>query len=251
MANKRQTPTVKELVYSIISVIHRHPLIQNPIVTHPIPNADGKLEPVHVQRYRSYDGLELIEPGLTIAVFPHFRSHTASSAYNKTESQASVVFDDYEMGFKNSRYQYSAEYTFIIALYYQEVAINEIKDQVYYTDRLNRVTTVGKEPLQQRGSVLIKPSEFQVEINPAEDILRDYLDVLRLVLEESTAKGMFPWRTRGSQVRSFDFPTTSWSKESADIYFHKAFLTWELSMYVPCTSETVGEVETISVLLSI
>lgn len=233
---KRYFPTVKDLVYSAIAAINNHRFIQNPIVYSPLPDNRGKYNPIPITRYRTYDGKELIEPGLTLAVFPASSNRGESSSYTNIPPN-SAVFNTYEMGPKNATYQYEGIYKLVVALYYQEVALNESKEIVYYEVKDKpEVIIENKELARERKAKLWNPKKLNIEINPGEDILRDYLDVLRLVIEEISIDGLMPWRVRGSQVTHYDFPTSSWSAKNENIYFHFAYLYWELSMYAPAVA---------------
>lgn len=233
---KRYFPTVKDLVYSSIIAINNHRFIQNPIVFSPVPDSNGRINPISINRYRTYDGKELIEPGLTLAVFPASSNRSESSAYINQPAN-SATFKTFELGPKNSKYQYDATYKLVVALYYQEVALNESKEVVYYEVKNKpEVIIENKNIARERKAKLWDPKKLSIEINPGEDILRDYLDVLRLIIEEISIDGLLPWRVRGSQVTEYDFPTTSWSANNENIYFHYAYLYWELSMYAPAVA---------------
>lgn len=240
--NRRYFPTTKDLIYSAIAGIHNHRFIKNPIVYSPLPDIRGKINSIPISRYRTYDGKELIEPGLTLAIYPASSNRSESSAYSNPE-YSSAVFKPYELGPKNDKYQYEATYNLIVALYYQETAINEVKSVVYYPIKnKSDVIVEDRNKAKERSAQTWKKSSVNIEINVGEDILRDYIDVIRLILEEISIDGLMPWRVRGSQVTSYDFPTTSWSASNENIYFHYAYLRWELSMFAPAIASKKEEV---------
>jgi hypothetical protein len=248
---QRYFPTVKDLIYSAIAAIYNHRFIKNPIVYSPIPDNRGNYQPVSINRYRTYDGKELIEPGLTLAIFPASSNRAESSSYTNNPPN-SATFTPFEIGKKDSNYQYEGIYKFVVGLYYQEVAINETKDLIYYTLKNKpEVIIEDRDIARERKANLWDAKKLNIEINPGEDILRDYLDVLRLVIEELDVDGLLPWRVRGSQVTHFDFPTSSWSAKNENIYFHYAYLYWEISMYTPAIfkkDEKIFPVDTITLL---
>jgi hypothetical protein len=236
---KRYFPTSKDIIYSTIAAISNHTHIINPIVYNPLPNSEGEFLPIKIQRYRTYDGKELIEPGLTLAVYPTSTNKTESSAYR--EITPSATFTPYEMGPKNSDYLYESTYRFTVALYYQEVAINESKQLVYFPLKQNKAVIIeDMEIAKERQAQFWKSNVVSVEINPGEDILRDYIEVIRLILEEITVEGFMPWRVRGSSVVSYDFPTSSWTAQSENVFFHFAYLNWELSMFAPAVMKDIS-----------
>lgn len=227
----RILPGFKDIIYSAIAMIHNHRHIKNPIVTNPVPNADGSFTPVPVDSYRNYDGIELLEPGLTIAVFPAFTAKTEKAAYSLS-SMNSAKFEVMQIGPKAKDFLYEATYSLVIAVYYQEVAIGETKNIVYFSDDKDRIQVESKAALIGANRTY-KNEGLTVEINPGEDIVRDYIDVLRLIIEEGSKGGLLPWSIRSSEVKAFDFPTSSWLRQSNDIYFHMAYLAWDISLYVP------------------
>jgi len=193
-------------------------------------NAGAEPQKISITSYKTYDGKELIEPGLTLAVYPT----TNGNNYSAT-------FTPYQMGQKNSSFLYEAVYNLTVALYYQDVAIGEqIKVNHLYSGE-NSIAIKNKDEFKSREYLeavtrpqdLINFRTLAIEINPAEDILRDYLEVIRYVLEDIPR--LLPWSIRSQQVLGYKLPTTSWSKSNENIYFHKAELEWELSSFAPAT----------------
>ena len=228
----RYYPTLKEIIYTALTIIHNHPNIKKPIVTYPIPNSDGSFTPVPIDKYRAYDGLELIEPGLTLSIFPKYTS-TPESGNNSSTAK----FNPYTLGNKDAGFMYEVTYRLVIDLVYQDIALNNDKQLLYVRDKFNNVSPYQETLRDQTQDPFVEEHGLlNLEVNPAEDILRDYLEVIRLIIESIDYYA--PWSIRSSSIISFDFPTSSWSNDSKNIYFHKAFMVWELGTYAPSTLET-------------
>lgn len=232
--SNRYFPTLKEIVYNTLAVIHNHPAIQNPIVKYPLPNFNNIQEPVKIERYRTYDGLELIEPGLTLSIFPRYGSALSSASSPYGGSLASE-FKPYTLGAKSEGSMYESTYYLTINLAYQDVALNNEKTLIYVKDKFNNVASDREKLMSNSNDPFPISKELVLEINPAEEILRDYLEVIRLILESIDYYA--PWSIRSSIITGMGFPSTSWSKDNKQIYFHQAYMNWELSTYAPTNYE--------------
>lgn len=225
-------PTLRNIVYSTIAAIASHPIIKNPPVYYPVTTRTKTEKQIKVNRFRAYDGIELIEPGLTISVFP---------AHAEKSDGGAVQFKPYTLGAQNTEFLYQATYRLIISLAYQEVAIGEKTRVNYYQNHYyfpteqphgeQVVTEEYKQYLRQKDNRPLDKGSVVVEINPGEDILRDYLDIMKIVLDD--IRHLPPWNIRSAQIVSYTFPTTSWLKQNTDVYFHTAYITWELVSFPP------------------
>lgn len=224
----RYYPSLKEIIYTTISIIHNHPYIQNPLVKSPVPDLNGNYLPIPIDRYRNYDGLELQEPGLTLSIFPKF-----SPAEKSYGDRLATTYTPVTMGGKHKGFMYEATYSLVIHLAYQEVALNETKQLIYVKDKFNNVSSDKEKLIDNSGDLFPKSGVVPIEVNVAEDILRDYLEIIRIIIEQVDYYA--PWNLRGTSITGMGFPSTSWSQESKQIYFHQAYMNWEISTYAPST----------------
>lgn len=239
MANEisRYAHSLRQLINTTVANIAAHPLIKDPPIYYPIVNPGQEAEQVKIERYRTYDGIELIEPGLTLAVFPCYSSKTFNTGFRSSLFN-SVKLEPYTLGAKSNKgFLYTATYYIAVSLYYADVSINNSINTKYYKS--------GKKVILDNLDILERPRDLiegayegvpeeeyvEIEINPAEDILRDYLDLMRIVLDDIPR--LYPFSIRHSQVVTYDYPTTSWLRENSDVYFHQAYLVWELGAYLP------------------
>ena len=227
----REFPTTRYLIYELLSHIKNHPLIKNPVVYTPSVEKEEQTL-VHVDRYRSYDGHEYTEPGLTVSVFPAYSSHTFSSGF-RSNLFNSVKFTQSTLGSTQAYDSYQdCTYNIAVALQYQATAINEtIKVRYTPVTNKNPIEIDSVQALLSEYDNSINSEMFEVEINYAEDILRDYLDVLRFVLIDFTPRNTLS--VKSLEIESYDFPTTSWDKESEQIYFHYAYLMVKVKLIAP------------------
>lgn len=238
--SNRYFPTLKEIVYNTLTVIHNHPAVQNPIVLEPVADFNGKFNPVPIDRYRSYDGLELVEPGLTLSIFPRYSPSDAPYG-----GSLASEFKPYTLGPKTQGSMYEATYFLTIGLAYQDVAINNTKRLVYVQDKYSNVASDEDKLKDYSEDKFPKKKFMELEINPGEEIVRDYLEVIRLILEGIDYYA--PWNIRSSSITGMGFPSTSWSKDSKQIYFHQAYMNWELSTYAPTTYQEPGLVRNLTI----
>ena len=248
-------PTLRQLIHAIIVGIASHPRIQKPGIYYPV--ADGGFETeVLIEQYRAYGGYELENPGLCCSVYPAYSSRaTKGSSPLIVTRERSIKYEDYTLGNKTEEGAISwATYSVIVELTYQDVAFGPSQN-VYY-DILEPVdesypletphgqnirTHTGNEPNLQDNLLSERPSpnglqlkqgkKVEFLINPAEELLREYMDLIRLVLNDLPS--IKPFLIKSSKVNSVDFPTSAWSRANTDIYFHSAYISWELTLFPP------------------
>lgn len=257
----RYCATMRHIIDATIVAIATHPKIVKPEIFHPLNLINGRREEVKIERWRSYGGAELEESQLTCAVYPMFGATNAlDGAPSTRESTKSVTFDPYNLGGRDPNEATGmATYRLVVQLFYQEVAIGTKVRTHYrkikpidgvYSEPMYSMRPHGFSQMQVPDSVnrgddttevlntfslppyeYLEEGEISIEINPAEQVLREYMDLLRLVLEDVPA--LLPYHIRSTFVKDIDYPTSSWSKDNENVYFHTAYLTWELTAYPP------------------
>ena len=231
--NTRYIPTIRNIINSIVIAINEHPLIKNPPVYYPIPDDRGEFEQIKVARYRTFDGMELTEPGLTVSVFPNFTSDLIPSGYSGQRTKP-ITFKPEFLGNKGLGFSYETNFKIIVAAHYQDTALGQSKLVNYAVGKDYEVighdvfSKLEARRLAGSGSVT---NSLEVEINPGEEIIREYMFLLKYVLDDNHK--ILPWSISSSQVEAIDFPTTSWKDKSENIYFHYGYLVWTVSLYLP------------------
>lgn len=246
-------PSFRQLIWSVIAGLSSHPKIISPNIFFPVLEGQEGSDPqeIFIERWRTYEGIEVQSPDLTCSVFPFSSSRKSSN--NSTATSA--VFEPYELG----KGQRKATYNLVVQLYYTGVAINNrvvipyfsVRDQnSYYTPHGTNFFVPDDINLKSRSALLdfhqqvndnrqdlvdVINKDVLVEINPAEEILREYVDLLRGVLDEIPF--ILPWKIRSTEVTGYDFPTTSWSDDDPNIFYHTAYLNWSITLYVPSSGQ--------------
>lgn len=241
-------PTIRNIINSTVVAINEHELIKNPPIYYPIPDSNGNEEQIKVARYRNFDGQELVEPGLTISVFPSRKAASGSLP---------VQFKPYTLGSKEGGFQYEVTLRLAVSVHYQDVALEQnsifsytVSSDNYKVINHDNVTKKGaKKILKNLNENFTQQKTIAVEINPGEEIIRDYLFLLKYVLDANTL--LLPWSIKSSEIESIDLPTTEWDKTSTNIYFHYGYLVWNLTLYLPGSLReiTAPKVDTISTTL--
>lgn len=255
----RFAPTLRQIVHAALVFIASHPRIRNPGIYHPVPGPNGERQEIKITRWLEYGGLVLDNPppGLACAVYP---AHTGRNVRRGTPSpsvernMASALFDTYTLGSKQGGTE-CATYRLIIELSYQEPSytgeratlkyyeshphLREVQHayKVLFSDNpeflgtLERPDQYGVMPVQQAWPDVFRPGELEIEINPGEAILRDYVDLMRLVINDIGV--LRPFMTRPGQVTMYDLITGNPLRAGENIYFHMAYLVWEIYCHVP------------------
>ena len=263
-------PSLNNLLKAVCASIHTHPLIKDPPIYHSINNGEPPQQ-IKINRYRTYGGMELINIGeLTCAVYPAYvpRNNKTGHPTVERDMQKSIVYTPYELG--NISNQSSSldkvKINIVVELHYHEVAIggnpvtvdflassplvadvfNNTDPNSYgcfYLDKNNHnhnqfsqsieTTDTLAQQFSNQPNRIITPDSFLIDINPAEDMLRDYMELLRIVLNQTSLN---PFGVKHSYVKNIDFPTNNWLENRENVYFHMAYLILEVEMYLPCTN---------------
>jgi hypothetical protein len=239
------------LIHAILLGIASHPRIQKPGIEYPVASFGDNNE-VLIEQFRAYGGYELENPGLCCSVYPSYSSRETKGSSPVSSRKRSIEFQDYTLGNKFEEGSLGlATYNIIVELTYQDLAFgpsyvinydsisplsteHELETPHGYNlqiqTELNPAPPTGEET-RPEGVQQNLASEVSILINPAEELLREYMDLMRIVLDDLPS--IKPYAIRSTKVLSVDFPTSAWSRKNEDIYFHSAYLSWELTLYSP------------------
>jgi hypothetical protein len=243
-------PTVRQVVLATLVGLSSHPRVQNPGIYY----VNTKLEQ-KIARWRSYGGYELEEDKLTCSVYPAYTSRATKGTAPSISRRKSIEYAPYTLGqHSDATSMEEATYTIIVELAFRDATLGEstMVPYDYLIDLGNEgplLTQHGLNVMTHEGTHLdlsttdledFQPSlegvqrlqsQLQVQVLPAEELLREYMELIRLALNDMGT--MRPFSIRSSRVVSIDFPTSSWTQHATDVLFHSAFLIWELSLYPP------------------
>lgn len=254
-------PTSKQLVHATMLALGSHPKIKQPGIYYPVTPLNGIPQEILIDNWRDYDGINIENGGngITCDVFPYYSTRTFNSGFRSRSGGRSAAFRPVNIGSHGSQgAYYEGIYHLVVQLQYQDTAIGEsitlTGDQLQSALFPSFLTTPHGENITYTDeSVLAVPDQtkdnpvftfnnnqdfsyvqrntLNININPGENILREYMDLMRLALDDIPK--LLPFNVRSTQVLEIDYPTTSWNRENTDIYFHYAWLLWEISLYVP------------------
>lgn len=254
----RYHPTMKQLVWGTIAFLQSHPRIRNPNIFYPILNPlTNEPEEIKPQVWKTYGGIELIEPGLTLAVYPQFSSlDTRRGAVSVSEmGNKSCSFKPMTLGSRDDlSYQDCATYRLVVQAFYQDpvtpgetvrIPIDRIVDSDRAPWPMHGFNVRVREPDQPHFSqdpnwvapdtspqdLVLEPDEVFFDISPGEEILREWMDLLRLALCDLPT--MLPFAIRSTEVEAIDYTTSSLFRQPTDVFFHSASLIWRLNLHPP------------------
>lgn len=251
----RRSPNMADLIHATLVGIASHPLVKSNPVTHPIV-VDGKPEAVPINRYRAYGGhaIENLQDGVTCSVYPYYQKKLVEGD-SIPRGYKSMEFKPYNLGRgRDNQPRQEVLHRLIIELQHQETAIGESLLVPWYqvypfqegsAHGLNY--SLDPEALKElrQGPTGVQLEGLEIEINPSEEILRRWIEILRLVLDDLFP--VLPFIVRSSEIKEADFPSSTWTGDGTDLYFHHAYLVWELMIYPLPDWRGVYPVETIEV----
>jgi hypothetical protein len=198
-------PSITTLYYSIYYFLVNHPLLNNGLVKHTLTG-----EPVEVSQYRVGLGGFPVNDGLTCSIYPLFDDNNLTSP---ATINASVLYNTYNLGVANED---EAKYHFIIDYSYRSINVdgqNRVEDEALIKVPKNHVVFP-----KDIGKVNRETKEVDLYINPALDVVTQYIELTRLALEDTSHQWKFPL---GNNVYStlgrvepihINLPTIPWQK---------------------------------------
>lgn len=237
-------PDVYWIRRALLMAILSHPYVKDTEVSY--PNIGGRAQPaVGIKRARLFGGPELIEPGLTLAVYPFH------STYDPIKGAPSTSFDKQSIYYPpNSKEGYStirgvtgrkAQAThacmkFVVQLYlkdatfnasttlradYQSGTVDRTNDYFGYDFQYEDDAVQGAERLQDRKDFLVNSTSVEVQILPGEEILTQWMDIIKYAIRDITVLYPFP-SIRNPHILATDYPTSTWLSKPANLIFHTA-----------------------------
>ncbi len=235
----RISPTVEQLIRATIIGLSSHPILQKPDIY------DSAGNRVLISKWRSYGGYELEDPSLVCSVYPEYTARKTKGSAPPSPRRASVTYKPYTLGSHTFGSQDEATATLIIELQYLDGTFGETKTLEYnlaqYIDQSPIIdnshgNAVSQDELSRWNyylapAVEISQRSIVVEVLPAEVLLRQYVELMRLAL--ASLYTLQPYAIKSTQVTSADFPTSAWTRDNTDLVLHSAYLSWEISYYPP------------------
>lgn len=235
-------PTERQVVRALLNAIATHPDVVNANVYYPLTVGDGGVVPkVPLISYRTFAGTEYIEDGLTLAIYPVYPAMGLGRA---------ITYTDMTLGSaSNSNYRVEATLRLVVHLYYREPTYNA--PAVLYSDTASKYNDIINElpygrKLQFKEkevsdavalnkqlplSAFVKQQQLQINILPGEEILRDWMCILRAVIRDIPT--LQPFAVRNPSIKLVEYETPNWQEPTKNLVFHSAYMVVEYKMYEP------------------
>lgn len=248
-------PTDKQLILALIAAVASHRWVVDHSVYYPPLVSDvsaGKpRERVGIVQYRDTGGTELIEPGLTLSIYPFHSSYSnLKGGLNSSKSQKSISFENYTLGSpSNSSYAELAKFRVMMQLFYLDATFNEPVDIYYDITQLRNPTrryahgdlvryvdpadgSLGSFPAPDDPDYQnFVRRALRIRTFPGEHILRDWMPVLRSVVRDITT--LHPYAVRRPSIMAVDYPSSNWLSNGEHLIFHTAYMIVEYDMFEP------------------
>lgn len=199
-------PSLTSLTYGLYTHISRHPLIVSPPIFHPLEG-----ERIYIQRYKLFNGIEL-DQGLSCSIFPYFQD--AAILPEPRTANASALYMPENLG--RGTHDLGVYHIAVRFHYGNNILGNKVED--------GDLVYVPSESVTHPDQILLTSltsRKVDLYINPGSDIIGNYLELLRLVVEDEE----FSQRLKGElNIKSMELlysnlRSTPWEKEKG-IYFH-------------------------------
>jgi hypothetical protein len=180
-------PNHEQIPLALLNAILTHPdVVTSQIYPPVIIGETPTTEPVRINSARDFAGTELIEPGLTLAVFPlssNFRQKSSSYSLGSSEP-VSVRYSDYYLGrYGDQNYAVQSKFWLVVQLFYQDASFNapiqiesdildpSSEDYLWLADQPSRVVQFkdGNVPSETRTLGEFLDDTYGNEIEEGED----------------------------------------------------------------------------------
>jgi len=225
---------------ALLMAILSHPIVQNANVLFP-----GTATQILIDQGRLFGGPELIDPGLTLAVFPYHTSFDVVKGIPHSLSTASVLYASEKHGKHHNTFAstdtkqrgYYAGIKLMVQLFYREPTYNgDLTINAEYVDTTKDPTSPyfgyyfqysdllppGVSPLNKRIKPFTIINSLDVKILPGEEILTQWLDIIKYAIRD--LKYLQPYASlRNPVLIATDYPTSTWSAQDPNLIFHTAY----------------------------
>lgn len=236
-----QHPDLYWIRRALLMALLTHPYVKDTSVTYPDVN-NRAVESLSIKRGRLFGGPELIEPGLTLAVYPYhsafdpvqssmtgFRSQSilyptdggtlgGTSRANKSRGFLAQVRLMVQLYLRDAIYNAPAS----ISASYQDPEVDRSNNYYGYNFQFEDDRLEGFDDLQDTKEFMVKSTKIPVQILPGEEILTQWLDILKYAIRD--IKVLRPFMSvRNPVILTSDYPTSTWTTKSPNLVFHTAY----------------------------
>ena len=242
-------PTERQVVRALANAIATHRDVTNSNIYFPFIEGDrNTTRRVPLTAVRTFAGTEYIEDGLTMAVYLPGGEMGVGRA---------LVYKDSHLGRPGDNLQYlnEAELKVIVQLYYREPSYNAPaiidSEQSSYLNEITKILPHGRyvqykesapnddleaislqDQMREPERHYIENPKLQVTILPGEEILRDWMSIIRGVVRDIPE--LRPFAVRDPSILSVNYETPNWEgNDKLNLVFHTAYMVVAYKMYEP------------------
>lgn len=242
-------PTERQVVRALANAIATHRDVVNSKVYFPFIEGDRNVTRlVPLSSVRTFAGTEYIEDGLTLAVYLPGNDMGVGRAITYNDSHLGRPCDNYD-------YLKEASLRVIVQLYYREPSYNapaaiESKRSSYLND-ITRIIPYGRYlqyeeskpndplPADSLHKQMWEPErhyltdqKLVVNILPGEEILRDWMSIIRGVIRDLPV--LKPFAVRDPSILSVNYETPNWEgNDKLNLVFHTAYMVVTYKLFEP------------------
>lgn len=211
-------PSLTNLTKGLYSYIVNHPLIINPPVFDPI---SGKR--VFIDRYKLFNGIEL-NTGLTCSIYAQYQD--APTPPDPASKNVSALYMPHNLGPEGNDH---AIFHMCVKFHYANVILGNKSEDA-------SLIKVPAEAITDPSQILLTSTaskEVDLYINPGSDILGNYLELLRLVIEDPSHKIFYHPLIEVDSIELIftNLKAVPWDTKKG-IYFHEGEALIRIDSYV-------------------
>jgi hypothetical protein len=211
-------PSLTSLSRLLYKYVSTHPLVINPPIFHPITK-----KRVLIDRYKLFNGVELQE-GLTCSIYPHYQDPPTPP--DPSSKNVSALYMPHNLGPDGNDH---AVFHLCIKFHFASLILgNKSEDKNLITVPSEAVTHPSQILLTSRST-----KELDLYINPGSDIIGDYLELIRLVIEDPIHRSIYQPLTEVDSIELIfvNLRALPWEKKR-EIYFHEGEALIRIDSYV-------------------
>ena len=223
----------RDICRFLAASIGSHELVVNPPIFDPIVLTGKQPSQILIKKIRLYGGKELSEPGLTLSIYPSYvdeRERKVPAVSFKT----TVIGERDEDGYmEEATARYTLELAYLDSSF--DTAFNvpyrQLNQGEYWLSHGKQIEFTEETGIYSTAlDNVVDNLSIEVSILPAEEILRGYMGLMRLVLRDlNQVKPIGNIRPRILDIR---YPTAEiFEKESGNLLFHRAYMHLEITYF--------------------
>lgn len=228
MQSYNSVPSDRDLISILAIAITQHPTMLNSVIYDPT----RPTEPVKIEKIKLYGGRELTEAGLVLGIYPDtVRLGHGMTGYSSEEPIALSQNQVSGATFLTTAH-FVAQFTYRVADFDSPISLEYSR-----ADRPLDLNTGSSDrkyfaPLDIRYGndvgLTYTPESVEVVVLPAEEVLKDWITVLRYAIRD--IRYLHPFQVRSPQILAVHYETATIfdAKSTEHLVFHSANVRFKL-----------------------